>query len=64
MRLKVFCRIDGYNFEEEIECQCYFIKEGAYIFLKSEGWGSYDYGDVIKTFPVMFTIVERIIEKK
>ena len=62
MKVKVKCKIDGTYWDEIIVCDSYFIKEGAYIFLKSNGWGSYNYSNVIKTFPVMFTIVETINE--
>jgi hypothetical protein len=62
MKLKVTCKIDGSYWNEIIECDSYFIKEGAYIFLKNGSWSSYEYKNVIKTFPVMFTVVERIFE--
>lgn len=64
MKVKVTCKIDGRYWNEIIECNNYFIKEGAYIFLK---WGTfgvseYDYSNVIKSFPVMHTVVEPINE--
>jgi hypothetical protein len=62
MKVKVFCRLDSNSFSEEIVCDSYFIRDGAYIFLDKGGFSTYNYSDVIKTFPVMFTIVERIIE--
>lgn len=60
MKVKVKCKIDGTYWDEIVECHSYFIKEGAYIFCKKGGWGAYEYENVIKTFPVMFTIVELI----
>ena len=63
MKVKIECKIDSNWYREEIECDSYFIKEGAYIFLDKNGWGTYEYGNVIRTYPVMFTIVKRIDEK-
>jgi hypothetical protein len=37
MKVKVKCKIDGTYWDEIIVCDSYFIKEGAYIFLKSNG---------------------------
>lgn len=62
MKVKITCKIDGTYWNEIIECDSYFIKDGAYIFLKEGGWSTYNFENVIKTFPVMFTVVELIFE--
>ena len=63
MKVRVICVLGTGVYDEVIECNSYFISGGAYIFLdvlSNGGWNSYDYKDVIKTFPVDHTIVERI----
>lgn len=62
MKVKIECRIEMKEYMELIECDSYFIRDGAYIFLDKRGWGTYEYGNVIRTYPVMFTIVKRIDE--
>ena len=62
MKVKIECKIDSNWYREEIECDSYFIKEGAYIFLDKGDFRTYDYGNVIRTYPVMFTVVKRIDE--
>lgn len=62
MKVQVQCKIGGDYHEETIECENYFIHEGAYIFVGKSGFGHYEFENVIKTYPVMFTIVTRIDE--
>jgi hypothetical protein len=60
MKVKVECRIEMKDYTEVIECDSYFIRDGAYIFLDKGGFGTYEFKNVIRTYPVMFTIVKRI----
>jgi hypothetical protein len=60
MKVRIECKIDSTFHREEIECDSYFIKEGAYIFLGKKGFDTYEYENVIRTYPVMFTIIKRI----
>lgn len=46
MKVKVFCRLDSNSFSEEIVCDSYFIRDGAYIFLDKGGFSTYNYSDV------------------
>lgn len=60
IKYEVTCKIDGIYFKEIIVCNKMFIANGAYLFLDGNGWGTYDYENVKKSFPVMFTVVKRI----
>ena len=63
MKVKIECKIDSSCYREEIECDSYFIRDGAYIFLDKSGFSTYEFENVIRTYPVMFTIIKRIDEK-
>ena len=63
MKVRIECRIEMKEYTEVIECDSYFIRDGAYIFLDNLAFGPYEYENVIRTYPVMFTIIKRIDEK-
>lgn len=62
-RFKVFTKFDGVSFHDEIECHSMIIKGGAYLFLSKEWRNDSSYNNIIKSYPVTFTIVERITNK-
>jgi len=61
-KYKIFTRFEGVTLHDTIECNSIIIKDGAYLFLTKDWWDDSSYVNIIKSYPVMFTVVERLIE--
>lgn len=62
MIFKVFTRFDSVSITEEVECDSLIIKNGAYLFLTKDWWDDSSYKNIIKAYPVTFTVIEQVIK--
>lgn len=59
-KFRIFCYLPGHYISEEVECDSITIKDGAYTFWV---YGKKGELEVCYSYPVNFTIVERIDEE-